>query len=122
MLHAMCILQHYGFLYNLCILGCGQILRTMLDILTRNALGSAETLVSLNGDIEVEQAVYLKDFSEFSILSVNCKIDWKRFAGGVESSDVLDGKVDLGLVVCQFFVYDVGRNSFDNNLKGDKHL
>lgn len=38
------------------------VLRTVTDPLTCKALVRAGSLISLDGDFEVEQAVYLKDF------------------------------------------------------------
>lgn len=38
-----------------------RVLKTMTDLLTRIASGEAKTLISPDGDFEVEQAVYFED-------------------------------------------------------------
>lgn len=44
--------------------GVAAVLEIVIDPLTRKTFGGVGTLVSLNGDVEVKQVVYFKDFFE----------------------------------------------------------
>lgn len=83
------------------------------------ALWGTRIFISLNGDFDIEDAVYLKDFFGVGSLGDDCLVDWQRFSGATKTKDVrnLTEKMSAG-GRWWIVVSNVSGNSFNDNFMG----
>lgn len=74
-------------------------------------------MISLNGDFNVEEAVYLKYFFGVRSVGNSCLKYWERVVRGTETTDILNRKVKCGQGIDEIVVGNIRGDSFNDNLR-----